>query len=98
MALKLLLTFYCLCFTDDLTITDVGRRVNGTLARKNNFRARLMKVITKIQMSKQGQEINTENFNLLKLIKEEIYTRYPPSESGRSPIKSYLTHIFLMLD
>ncbi|XP_066469657.1 laminin subunit alpha-4 isoform X1 [Tiliqua scincoides] len=55
---------------NDLAITDMGRRVNGTLARKNNFRARLMKVITKIQMSKQDNA--KQRLNQLKVITDEV--------------------------
>ncbi|KAJ6660275.1 hypothetical protein lerEdw1_017975 [Lerista edwardsae] len=54
---------------NDLAITDAGRRVNGTLARKNNFRARLMKVINKIQMSKQDS--TRQRLNQLKVITDE---------------------------
>ncbi|XP_062980837.1 laminin subunit alpha-4 [Elgaria multicarinata webbii] len=54
---------------NDLAVADTGRRVNGTLARKNNFKARLMKVITKIQMSEQDK--TRERLDQLKVITDQ---------------------------
>ncbi|XP_061479636.1 laminin subunit alpha-4 [Rhineura floridana] len=39
--------------TNYLAVADTGHRVNGTLARKNNLKAHLLKVISKLQMSEQ---------------------------------------------
>lgn len=91
---KLFLTFY-FPFTDYLAVADAGRRVNGTVARKNNWKSYLLKVISKIQMSEQGQEINTEKFNLVKLIEEEIYTRNPLSDYVRKDSNQILLLLIL---
>nr|XP_056712346.1 laminin subunit alpha-4 [Euleptes europaea] len=50
-------------------VADAGRHVNGTLARKNDFITRLQKVITKIQVSEQGNA--RQRLNQLKIITDE---------------------------
>lgn len=54
---RLFLTLHCFLFVDDSAVADARRQVNGSLARANNLKDRLMKVISKTEMSKQGEKI-----------------------------------------
>ncbi|XP_034965000.2 laminin subunit alpha-4 [Zootoca vivipara] len=55
--------------TNYLAVADAGRRVNGTVARKNNWKSYLLKVISKIQMSEQDNA--RQRLNQLKVITDQ---------------------------
>ncbi|XP_032999520.1 laminin subunit alpha-4 [Lacerta agilis] len=55
--------------TNYLAVADAGHRVNGTVARKNNWKSYLLKVISKIQMSEQDNA--RQRLNQLKVITDQ---------------------------
>ena len=51
------ITLHCFYFTDDSAVADARQQANGTLARANNLKDRLMKVISKTEIPEQGEKI-----------------------------------------
>uniref|UniRef100_A0A8D0C9K3 Laminin subunit alpha-4 n=1 Tax=Salvator merianae TaxID=96440 RepID=A0A8D0C9K3_SALMN len=73
---------------NDLAVADAGRLVNETLAKKNNFQARLLKVISKMQPSEQE---NARRLDQLKIITDQALSTAEAITLTTGPMTENLT-------